>query len=122
MLNRRVLAYVDRQLWLNPVADLVGDLVHGAYRAMGTAAQPVRTSSTAPGWGTAAPSLTDFTLGAWMSSTVLDSLVLWETRSGSMKAPGALAAGIASTLHGDGRPDGLIHVGARPVGGHHMPH
>ncbi|MGI6208469.1 MAG: Rieske 2Fe-2S domain-containing protein [Anaerolineae bacterium] len=100
MLNRRVLAYVDRQLWLNPVADLVGDLVHGAYRAMGTAAQPVKDFLNGTWLGHPLhPVLTDFTLGAWMSSTVLDSLApLGDEKRLDEGSQALLAAGIASTL------------------------
>src|SRR4051794_30233373 len=107
---------VEQQHWMDPVADVVQELVTSAYEAGGDGARTVKNLLHGTSLGHPLhPVLTDVPIGAWTVTAVLDLMEMAGDRRvaraadaslvlGLVGALGAAAAGLTDWQHVDGRP------------------
>src|ERR1700694_3509692 len=77
MLNHIVNRFIDRQRWLEPVADFLQKVVAGAYKALGKPGRDLKTLLNGTWLGHPLhPVLTDIPLGAWTLAVLFDIIYL----------------------------------------------
>jgi len=115
---------VERQHWMDPVADVLQELITSVYEAGGQGARVVKNALHGTWMGHPLhPVLTDVPIGAWTVTAVLDLMEMGGDRRvaraadaslvfGLLGALGAAAAGLTDWQHVDGRPrrTGLLHA------------
>src|ERR1700686_944641 len=75
MLNHVVNRFIDRQRWLEPVADFIQKIVAGSYKILGNPGHALKTFMNGTWLGHPLhPVLTDIPLGAWTVALTLDAL------------------------------------------------
>lgn len=109
MLSSVINRFIDRQRWLEPVADFTQKLVGGTYRIMGGAGRPIKTFVHGTWLGHPLhPVITDIPLGAWTLAVLFDIVYIfnrtptWRTAADLTIFIGVLAAlGAAVTGYTD---------------------
>src|SRR6266852_7290259 len=94
MLNHIVNQFIDRQRWLEPVADFLQKVVTGSYKLLGKPGHDLKTLVHGTWLGHPLhPVLTDIPIGAWTAALVFDVL---ESMSGRKECGSAadLAIGV----------------------------
>lgn len=87
MLNSVVNGFIDRQRWLEPVADILQKLVGGTYRALGKPGHSLKTFLHGTWLGHPLhPVLTDIPLGAWTIAILFDLSYVIERSHGWVSA------------------------------------
>ena len=77
MLNHIVSRFIDRQRWLEPVADFLQKVVAGAYKALGKPGRDLKTLANGTWLGHPLhPVLTDIPIGAWTLAILFDIIYL----------------------------------------------
>jgi nitrite reductase/ring-hydroxylating ferredoxin subunit/uncharacterized membrane protein len=77
MLNHVVNRFIDRQRWLEPVADFLQKLVGGSYKALGKPGRQLKTLVHGTWLGHPLhPVITDIPLGAWTLAVLFDIIYL----------------------------------------------
>ena len=78
MLNAAVNRFIDRQRWLEPVADLLQKVVSGTYKALGSAGTSLKSFNHGTWLGHPLhPVLTDIPLGLWTITVLFDIIYLF---------------------------------------------
>src|SRR5258708_27875690 len=73
MLNHGVNRFVDRQRWLEPVADFLQKVVAGSYKLLGNPGHALKTFMHGTWLGHPLhPVLTDIPIGAWTIAVIFD--------------------------------------------------
>ncbi len=94
--GQAAIAAIERQRWLEPVADRLQRMVVGAYRAGGRAGRTLRDVLHGTWLGHPLhPVLTDVPLGAWTAALVLDGMA---TAGASRAADAVIGAGLAGAV------------------------
>jgi nitrite reductase/ring-hydroxylating ferredoxin subunit/uncharacterized membrane protein len=124
MLNHVVNRFIDRQRWLEPVADLLQKAVAGGYKILGNPGRAFKTFFNGTWLGHPLhPVLTDIPIGAWTIAILFDLSYLIERSHGWVSAAdvtifigllGALASAVAgytdwSDTFGRERRVGIAH-------------
>ena len=124
MLNHIVNRFIDRQRWLEPVADFLQKVVAGAYKALGKPGRDLKTLANGTWLGHPLhPVLTDIPLGAWTLAVLFDIIYLFKGTHGWISAAdlavfvgllGALGSALTgytdwSTTFGRERRVGIAH-------------
>ena len=124
MLNHIVNRFIDRQGWLEPVADFLQKVVAGAYKLLGKPGRDVKTLLNGTWLGHPLhPVLTDIPLGAWTLAVLFDIIYLFKGTHGWISAAdlavfvgllGALGSALTgytdwSTTFGRERRVGIAH-------------
>src|SRR5256886_12285433 len=79
MLNHVVNRFIDRQRWLEPVADVLQKSVAGRYKLLGNAGRALKTFVHGTWLGHPLhPVLTDIPIGAWTIAVLFDLSYLIE--------------------------------------------
>jgi nitrite reductase/ring-hydroxylating ferredoxin subunit/uncharacterized membrane protein len=87
MLNHLVDRFIDRQRWLEPVADVLQKLVGGSYKALGRPGHSLKTFLHGTWLGHPLhPVLTDIPIGAWTIAVLFDLSYLIERSHGWVSA------------------------------------
>src|SRR6202165_2503468 len=87
MLNHIVSRFIDRQRWLEPVADLLQKVVAGAYKLLGKPGRDVKTLLNGTWLGHPLhPVITDIPLGAWTLAVLFDIIYLFKGTHGWISA------------------------------------
>jgi nitrite reductase/ring-hydroxylating ferredoxin subunit/uncharacterized membrane protein len=77
MLNRIVGRFIDRQRWLEPVADFLQKVVQGSYKLLGEPGHALKTFFHGTWLGHPLhPVLTDIPIGAWTIAVLFDLIYL----------------------------------------------
>lgn len=77
MISAAVNRFIDRQKWLEPVADVLQKLVAGTYKAMGAPGTALKTFNHGTWLGHPLhPVLTDIPLGLWTITVIFDIIYL----------------------------------------------
>src|ERR1700694_5620215 len=83
MLNHIVNRFIDRQRWLEPVADLLQKVVAGSYKILGKPGRTLKTFMHGTWLGHPLhPVLTDIPIGAWTIAVIFDLSYLIERSHG----------------------------------------
>jgi nitrite reductase/ring-hydroxylating ferredoxin subunit/uncharacterized membrane protein len=124
MLNHIVNRFIDRQGWLEPVADFLQKVVAGAYKVLGKTGRDLKTLANGTWLGHPLhPVLTDIPIGAWTLAILFDIIYLIRGTHGWISAAdltifvgllGALGAAITgytdwSDTFGRERRVGIAH-------------
>jgi nitrite reductase/ring-hydroxylating ferredoxin subunit/uncharacterized membrane protein len=124
MLNHVINRFIDRQRWLEPVADVLQKLVAGLYKALGGPGHSLKTFFHGTWLGHPLhPVLTDIPIGAWTIAVIFDASYLIERSHGWVSAAdvtifigllGALGSAVAgytdwSDTFGRERRVGIAH-------------
>src|SRR3982074_3619635 len=124
MLNHIVNRFIDRQGWLEPVADFLQKVVAGAYKVLGKTGRDLKTLANGTWLGHPLhPVLTDIPIGAWTLAILFDIIYLVRGTHGWISAAdltifvgllGALGAAITgytdwSDTFGRETPVGIAH-------------
>src|ERR1700694_4651425 len=87
MLNHVVNRFIDRQRWLEPVADLLQKVVAGSYKILGKPGRTLKTFMHGTWLGHPLhPVLTDIPIGAWTIAVIFDLAYLIERSHGWVSA------------------------------------
>src|SRR2546425_11227982 len=87
MLNHVVNRFVDRQRWVEPVADFLQKVVAGGYKLLGNAGRALKTFVNGTWLGHPLhPVLTDIPIGAWTIAILFDLSYLVERSHGWVSA------------------------------------
>jgi nitrite reductase/ring-hydroxylating ferredoxin subunit/uncharacterized membrane protein len=87
MLNHVINRFIDRQGWLEPVADVLQKLVGGTYKALGGPGRSLKTLLHGTWLGHPLhPVLTDIPIGAWTIAILFDLSYLIERNHGWVSA------------------------------------
>jgi nitrite reductase/ring-hydroxylating ferredoxin subunit/uncharacterized membrane protein len=87
MLNHIVNRFIDRQRWLEPVADFLQKVVAGAYKALGKPGRDLKTLANGTWLGHPLhPVITDIPLGAWTLAVLFDIIYLFKGTHGWISA------------------------------------
>jgi nitrite reductase/ring-hydroxylating ferredoxin subunit/uncharacterized membrane protein len=87
MLNHLVNRFIDRQRWLEPVADVLQKLVAGSYKLLGNPGRSLKTLFHGTWLGHPLhPVLTDIPIGAWTIAVLFDLSYLIERSHGWVSA------------------------------------
>src|SRR5256885_16165465 len=106
MLNHVVNRFVDRQRWLEPVADFLQKIVAGSYKLLGNPGRSLKTFVHGTWLGHPLhPVLTDIPIGAWTIAVLFDLSYVIERSHGWVSAADVtifvgLLAAIASAVAG----------------------
>ena len=106
MLNHVVNRFIDRQRWLEPVADFLQKIVAGSYKLVGSPGRALKTFVHGTWLGHPLhPVLTDIPIGAWTIAVLFDLSYLIERSHGWVSAADVtifigLLAAIASAVAG----------------------
>ncbi len=106
MLNHLVNRFIDRQRWLEPVADVLQKVVVGAYKLLGNPGRVTKTFLNGTWLGHPLhPVLTDIPLGAWTLAVLFDVIYLLRGTHGWVSAADVtifvgLLAALASAVSG----------------------
>src|SRR5260370_7310349 len=85
MLNHIVNRFIDRQRWLEPVADSLQKVVTGSYKLLGKPGHDLKTLVHGTWLGHPLhPVLTDIPIGAWTLAVLFDILYLFPTTHRSL--------------------------------------
>ncbi len=105
MLNHVVNRFIDRQRWLEPVADVLQKVVAGGYKLLGNPGRSLKTFMHGTWLGHPLhPVLTDIPIGAWTIAILFDLSYLIERSHGWVSAAdvtifigllGAIASAVA---------------------------
>ena len=77
MLNHVVNRFIDRQRWLEPVADFLQKVVAGAYKVLGKPGHDLKTLANGTWLGHPLhPVITDIPIGAWTLAVLFDIIYL----------------------------------------------
>jgi nitrite reductase/ring-hydroxylating ferredoxin subunit/uncharacterized membrane protein len=100
LLNALINRFIDRQAWLEPVADFTQKLVGGFYKALGEPGRALKTFMHGTWLGHPLhPVLTDIPLGAWTMAVLFDIVYLFNRSLGwSSAANLAIFVGILAAL------------------------
>ncbi|HET9849299.1 MAG TPA: DUF2231 domain-containing protein [Candidatus Dormibacteraeota bacterium] len=100
MLSHIVNRFIERQGWLEPVADFSQKLVGGTYKLMGGAGRPLRTFVHGTWLGHPLhPVITDIPLGAWTLAVLFDIIYLFKrTPAWSTPADLTIFVGVLAAL------------------------
>jgi nitrite reductase/ring-hydroxylating ferredoxin subunit/uncharacterized membrane protein len=124
MLNHVVNRFIDRQRWLEPVADVLQKVVAGSYKLLGNPGRSLKTFFHGTWLGHPLhPVLTDIPIGAWTIAVLFDLSYLIERSHGWVSAAdvtifigllGALGSAVAgytdwSDTFGRERRIGIAH-------------
>src|SRR5437899_13025671 len=106
MLNHAVNRFIDRQRWLEPVADFLQKVVGGFYKLLGAPGHGLKTFIHGTWLGHPLhPVITDIPLGAWTLAVLFDIIYLfnrtttWTTEAELSIIIGEVAA-LAATVTG----------------------
>ena len=87
MLNHVVNRFIDRQRWLEPVADVLQKIVGGTYKALGEPGHALKTFVHGTWLGHPLhPVITDIPLGAWTLGVLFDVIYLFRGTHGWVSA------------------------------------
>src|ERR1700730_766926 len=87
MLNHIVDRFIDRQRWLEPVADFLQKVVTGAYKLLGKPGQDLKTLPNGTCLGHPLhPVITDIPIGAWTLAVLFDIIYLFRGTHGWVSA------------------------------------
>ncbi|HEV2012572.1 MAG TPA: DUF2231 domain-containing protein [Candidatus Dormibacteraeota bacterium] len=87
MLNHLVNRFIDRQRWLEPVADVLQKLVGSSYKVLGNPGRALKTFVHGTWLGHPLhPVITDIPLGAWTLAVIFDLSYLIERSHGWVSA------------------------------------
>src|ERR1700682_2391641 len=87
MLNHVINRFIDRQRWLEPVADVLQKLVKGSYKLLGNPGRSLKTFFNGTWLGHPLhPVLTDIPIGAWTIAVLFDLSYLIERSHGWVSA------------------------------------
>jgi nitrite reductase/ring-hydroxylating ferredoxin subunit/uncharacterized membrane protein len=87
MLNNIVDRFIDRQRWLEPVADFLQEVVGGAYKVLGNPGRSLKTFMHGTWLGHPLhPVITDIPLGAWTLAVLFDIIYLFKGTHGWVSA------------------------------------
>src|SRR2546426_1168769 len=87
MLNHVVNRFIDRQRWLEPVADFLQKVVAGSYKLLGNPGRALKTFVNGTWLGHPLhPVLTDIPIGAWTIAILFDLSYLIERSHGWVSA------------------------------------
>jgi nitrite reductase/ring-hydroxylating ferredoxin subunit/uncharacterized membrane protein len=87
MLNHIVNRFIDRQRWLEPVADVLQKIVGGTYKALGEPGHALKTFVHGTWLGHPLhPVITDIPLGAWTLAVLFDVIYLFRGTHGWVSA------------------------------------
>ena len=87
MLNHVVNRFIDRQRWLEPVADVLQKIVGGTYKALGEPGHALKTFVHGTWLGHPLhPVITDIPLGAWTLAVLFDVIYLFRGTHGWVSA------------------------------------
>ncbi len=106
MLNHVVNRFIDRQRWLEPVADFLQKIVAGSYKLVGNPGRALKTFVHGTWLGHPLhPVLTDIPIGAWTIAVLFDLSYLIERSHGWVSAADVtifigLLAAVASAVAG----------------------
>ena len=124
MLNHVVDRFIDRQRWLEPVADFLQKLVAASYKALGNSGRTLKTFVNGTWLGHPLhPVLTDIPIGGWTLAVLFDIIYLFKGTHGWVSAAdltifvgllGALGAAVTgytdwSATFGRERRVGIAH-------------
>ena len=124
MLNHLVNRFIDRQRWLEPVADVIQKVVAGSYKLLGNPGRGLKTVVHGTWLGHPLhPVVTDIPIGAWTIAAVFDLAYVIERSHGWVSAAdvtifigllGALASAVSgytdwSDTFGRERRVGIAH-------------
>src|SRR3989442_255596 len=88
MLNHVVNRFIDRQRWLEPVADFLQKVVAGSYKLLGSPGRSLKTFMHGTWLGHPLhPVLTDIPIGAWTIAILFDLSYLIERSHGWQEGP-----------------------------------
>src|SRR5260370_10712608 len=87
MLNHIVNRFIDRQRWLEPVADSLQKIVTGTYKVLGKPGHDLKTLVHGTWLGHPLhPVLTDIPIGAWTLAVLFDIIYLFRGTHGWVSA------------------------------------
>jgi nitrite reductase/ring-hydroxylating ferredoxin subunit/uncharacterized membrane protein len=87
VLNHFVNRFIDRQRWLEPVADFLQKVVGGAYKLLGKPGRDLKTLANGTWLGHPLhPVLTDIPIGAWTLAVLFDIIYLFRGTHGWVAA------------------------------------
>src|SRR4030088_3283603 len=87
MLNHVVNRFIDRQRWLEPVADFLQKVIAGSYKLLGNPGRSLKTFMHGTWLGHPLhPCLTDIPIGAWTIAVLFDLSYLIERSHGWVSA------------------------------------
>src|ERR1700730_4322538 len=87
MLNHIVDRFIDRQRWLEPVADFLQKVVTGAYKLLGKPGQDLKTLANGTWLGHPLhPVITDIPIGAWTLAVLFDIIYVFRGTHGWVSA------------------------------------
>ena len=100
MLNNIVNRFIDRQRWLEPVADFVQKVVAGSYKLLGKPGHDLKTLVHGTWLGHPLhPVLTDIPIGAWTLAVLFDIIYLFQrTQSWGSAADVTIFVGLLAAL------------------------
>ena len=87
MINHVVNRFIDRQRWLEPVADVLQKIIGGTYKALGEPGHTLKTFVHGTWLGHPLhPVITDIPLGAWTLAVLFDVIYLFRGTHGWVSA------------------------------------
>ena len=100
MLNNIVNRFIDRQRWLEPVADFVQKVVAGSYKLLGKPGHDLKTLVHGTWLGHPLhPVLTDIPIGAWTLAVLFDIIYVFQrTQSWGSAADVTIFVGLLAAL------------------------
>ena len=100
MLNHVVNRFIDRQRWLEPVADFLQKVVGGTYKVLGNPGRSLKTFMHGTWLGHPLhPVLTDIPIGAWTLAVLFDIIYLFQRTNGwASAADVSIAVGLLGAL------------------------
>jgi nitrite reductase/ring-hydroxylating ferredoxin subunit/uncharacterized membrane protein len=100
MLNNIVNRFIDRQRWLEPVADFLQKVVAGSYKLLGKPGHDLKTLVHGTWLGHPLhPVLTDIPIGAWTLAVLFDIIYLFQrTQSWGSAADVTIFVGLLAAL------------------------
>src|SRR5713101_7636057 len=107
LLNHVVNRFIDRQRWLEPVADFLQKVVGGGYKLLGNPGRALKTFVHGTWLGHPLhPVITDIPLGAWTLSVLFDIIYLFKGTHGWISAADVtifvgLLAALGAAVTGD---------------------
>jgi len=100
LLNHVVNRFIDRQRWLEPVADFLQKVVGGTYKVLGNPGRSLKTFMHGTWLGHPLhPVLTDIPIGAWTLAVLFDIIYLFQRTNGwASAADVSIAVGLLGAL------------------------
>src|SRR4030088_3068068 len=100
MFNHVVNRFIDRQRWLEPVADFLQKLVAGSYKLLGNPGRALKTFLNGTWLGHPLhPVITDIPIGAWTLAVLFDIIYLFRGTHGWISAADvAIFVGLLAAL------------------------